>query len=194
MAKRGRPPKGHYPEKKRVFASRIREDTWAKLREAAARSGRSISQEFEHRLRRGLDEDEKIESTFGDQRTHALMQLAAKAVNSMPNLRNPKVHWTADPDLFTQALEVITKTLNIFRPHSLEATGLAISPQFTDPVLELVSEAKAADPAHPLNRSTRRQRAMVRLKDQLGGLADVATGQLPDEPVAPKGKRPKHKV
>jgi hypothetical protein len=32
----GRRPKGEYPEKKRVFASRVREDTWAKLQRAAA--------------------------------------------------------------------------------------------------------------------------------------------------------------
>jgi hypothetical protein len=31
MARRGRRPKGEYPEKKRVFASRIREDTWEML-------------------------------------------------------------------------------------------------------------------------------------------------------------------
>jgi hypothetical protein len=42
-----------YPEKKRAFASRIREDTWKMLQEAAAASGRSVSQEFEHRLRLG---------------------------------------------------------------------------------------------------------------------------------------------
>src|SRR5438093_1480133 len=56
MAKRGRPPKGEYPEKKRVFASRVREDTWEMLQRAAAKSSRSVSQEFEFRLRRGLDE------------------------------------------------------------------------------------------------------------------------------------------
>jgi hypothetical protein len=60
MARRGRPPKGEYPEKKRVFASRIREDTWEMLQRAAAKSGRSLSQEFEFRLRRSLDDDEKI--------------------------------------------------------------------------------------------------------------------------------------
>lgn len=34
MATRGRRAKGEYPEKKRVFASRVREDTWAKLQQA----------------------------------------------------------------------------------------------------------------------------------------------------------------
>ena len=50
MARRGRPPKGEYPEKKPVFASRIREDTWEMLQRAAAKSGRSLSQEFGFKL------------------------------------------------------------------------------------------------------------------------------------------------
>ena len=82
MAKRGRRPRGEYPEKKRVFASRIREDTWQMLQQAAATSGRSISQEFEHRLRRGLDEDKWIEDGFGDRRTCAVMKMAAMAALS----------------------------------------------------------------------------------------------------------------
>jgi hypothetical protein len=52
------------------FASRMREDTWDMLQRAAAKSVQGISQEFEFRLRRGL-EDEKIE--FGD-----LMKLATQ--------------------------------------------------------------------------------------------------------------------
>jgi hypothetical protein len=169
MATRGRPPKGEYPEKKRVFASRVREDTWAKLQLAAASSGRSVSQEFEHRLRRGLDEDETIESTWGDQKTLSMMRLAAQAVQSLGNVQNAKVHWTADVDLFDAALEAITGTLRVFRPHVLVATGLATCPpEFGTPTLSIIREAQAADPTRPLNRSTKRQRAMTRLKEDLG--------------------------
>jgi len=191
MAKRGRRPKGEYPEKKRVFASRVREDTWAKLQQASAKSGRSVSQEFEHQLRRGLDEDEDIEKTFGDLRTYALMKLAAQAVNSLRSLKDTKIHWTADADMFVQALEVITGTLKVFHPHQLASTDLSVaSPQFGAPVLEIVREAQAVDPARLLNKSTKRQRAMGRLKDQLGDLADRATGQLPEMSPAPESKPP----
>jgi hypothetical protein len=197
MAKRGRRPRGEYPEKKRVFASRVREDTWAKLQQAAGRSGRSVSQEFEHQLRRGLDEDERIEGIFGDLRTYALMKLAAQAVNSLCNLKNPKVHWTADPDLFDQALEAITGTLKVFRPHQLTAVGLRVgSPQLGTPVLEIVREVQAADPARPLHKSTKRQRAMARLKDELGELTDRAASQLHEKSPALQPNRPttrKHK-
>jgi hypothetical protein len=169
MATRGRRPKGEYPEKKRVFASRVREDTWAKLQRAAASSGRSVSQEFEHRLRRGLDEDETIESTWGDQKTLSMMRLAAQAVQSLGNVRNAKVHWTADVVLFDAALEAITGTLRVFRPHVLIATGFATCPpELGTPALSIIREAQAADPARPLNRSTKRQRAMTRLKEDLG--------------------------
>jgi hypothetical protein len=169
MATRGRRPKGEYPEKKRVFASRVREDTWAKLKQAAARSGRSVSQEFEHRLRRGLDEDEPIESTWGDPKTLAMMRLAAQAVQSLGKVQNAKVHWTADVDLFDAALEAITGTLRVFRPHVLTAVGLTTgSPIFGTPTVGIIREAQAADPARPLNKSTKRQRAMTRLKEDLG--------------------------
>jgi len=174
MARRGRPPKGEYPEKKRVFASRIREDTWEMLQRAAAKSGRSLSQEFEFRLRRSLDDDEKIESAFGDLKTFGLMKLAAQAVNSMCDLKNLKVHWTANITAFDEALEVITRTLKGFRPHVLTATNLVTgSPELGKPALtEIVGEIQAADPARPLGKVSKRDRAMLRLQSELGNLLD----------------------
>jgi hypothetical protein len=137
------------------------------LQQAAARSGRSVSQEFEHRLRRGLDEDEPIESTWGDSKTRAMMRLAAQAVQSLGNVQNAKVHWTADVDLFDAALEAIT--LRVFRPHALTAVGITTdSPRLGTPTVGIIREAQPADPARPLNKSTKRQRAMTRLKEDLG--------------------------
>jgi hypothetical protein len=174
MAKRGRRPRGEYPEKKRVFASRIREDTWEMLQRAAANSGRSVSQEFEFRLRRGLDEDEKIESTFGDLKTYGLMKLAAQAVKSMCELKNMKDHWTANVTAFDEALEVVTRTLKGFRPHVLTATNVVTGPPklSTPALVEIVREIQAADPARPLDKVSKRQRAMLRLQRELGDLVD----------------------
>jgi hypothetical protein len=191
MAKRGRRPKGEYPDKKRVFASRVRQDTWEKLQQAAAKSGRSVSQEFEHRLRRGLDEDEKIESTFGDLRTFALMKIAAMAAvtSSLCNPKNPKAHWTADVEAFDRALEAITGALVVFRPHELTATDLGTgSPEFGTPALEIVREIQAADPARPLDKISKRQRAMLRLKNELGELAD-RPGRPPQAKQKMKGRK-----
>jgi hypothetical protein len=49
MGKRGRVPKGEYAGKTEVMSFRITPDTKVALRRAAAASGRSLSQEAEHR-------------------------------------------------------------------------------------------------------------------------------------------------
>ena len=180
MARRGRRPKGEYPEKKRVFASRIREDTWEMLQRAAAKSGRSVSQEFEFRLRRSLDDDEKIESAFGDLKTFGLMKLAAQAVKSMCDLNNLKGHWTANVTAFDEALEVITRTLKGFRPHVLTATNLVTGPpELGKPLIETVREIQAADPTRPLGKVSKRERGMLRLQSELRDLVD-RPGRLPE--------------
>lgn len=182
--KRGRRPRGEYPEKKRVFASRIRQDTWQMLQQAAARSGRSLSQEFEHRLRRGLDEDKSIEDAFGDWRTYAVMKIAAMAAvsSAMLNPKASKVHWTSTVEAFDRALNAIVNVVKAFRPHELVPQDLVTGPpQLGAPTLDLVGEIKAADPARPLNKMSKRERAMLRLKDELGELVDrpfrIAAGQ-----------------
>jgi hypothetical protein len=191
MATRGRRPKGEYPEKRRVFASRIREDTWGMLQRAAAKSGRSFSQEFEFRLRQGLDADEKIESSFGDLKTFGLMKLAAQAVKSMCDLRNLKVHWTQNVREFDDALEVITRTLQAFRPHALTATnGVTGRPELGEPALvEIVREIQAADPTRPLGKVSKRERAMLRLQSELGDLVDRPGGSLETKHRKSKGRK-----
>jgi TraY domain len=189
MARRGRRPKGEYPEKKRVFASRIREDTWQMLQQAATKSGRSVSQEFEFRLRRSLDDDEKIESAFGDLKTFGLMKLAAQAVKLMCDLNNLKVHWTANVTAFDEALEVITRTLKGFHP--LTATNLVTGrPELGKPALvEIVSEIQAADPTRQLGKVSKRERAMLRLQSELGDLLDRPGRLLEAKHRKPKGRK-----
>ena len=156
-AKRGRTPQGEYAGKTGVMSFRIRPDTKAALRKAAATSGRSLSQEAEHRLRRGLDQDETISSFWGDPKTFAMMRLAAQAVLSLGKVRDTEVHWTANVEAFDAAMEAIIGTLRVFRP--LVATSLSTgSPEIGVPVLAILREAQAADPTRPLNKSTRRQR------------------------------------
>jgi hypothetical protein len=74
---RGRAPKGEYAGKIEVMSFRLTPDTKAALRRAAATSGRSLSQETEHRLRRGLDDEEAISKLWGDVKTSAMLRLAA---------------------------------------------------------------------------------------------------------------------
>ena len=87
----------------------------------------------------------------------------------------------ADVDLFDKALEVVTESLKIFRPHQLTADGLTVrAPQVGARALEIVQEVQAADPARALKTRAKRQRAMLRLRDQLGELADRAIDHLGD--------------
>jgi hypothetical protein len=58
----------------RSLVHRIRPDLRKSLERAAKASGRSLSQEVEHRLRRSFVEDDKIADAFGDRRTYRLMR------------------------------------------------------------------------------------------------------------------------
>ena len=102
-----------------------------------------------------------------------------------------KVHWTANVTAFDEALEVITRTLNGFRPHVLTATNLVAGPPElgTPALVEIVREIQAADPARPLGKVSKRERAMLRLQSELGDLVD-RPGRL-QEAKHPKPKRKK---
>ena len=72
---------GEYAGKSSVFSTRIRPDLRRYLEKAAKTSGRSLSQEVEHRLRRSFVEDDKIADAFGDRRTYRLMRMMADAIH-----------------------------------------------------------------------------------------------------------------
>lgn len=78
---KGPRPKGEYAGKSSVFSTRIRPDLRKNLEKAAKASGRSLSQEVEHRLRRSFVEDDKIADAFGDRRTYRLMRMMADAIH-----------------------------------------------------------------------------------------------------------------
>jgi plasmid stability protein len=167
MGKRGRAPKGEYAGKTQVMSFRITPDTKTALRRAAATSGRSLSQEAEHRLRRGLDEEEAISRLWGDLKTSAMLRLAAQVVQSLGTVRDTKVHWTRDAVLFDAAINAIAETLKLFRP--IQAEGISVCPsEIGAPALRIVKEAQGTDLSRPLSKSSRRQRAMARFKEDLG--------------------------
>src|SRR6266576_88294 len=58
-------------------------------------------------------------------------------------------------------------TLKLFRP--LQAEGISVgSPEIDAPALKIVEEAQATELSRPLSKSSRRQRAMARFKEDLG--------------------------
>src|SRR6516165_1809441 len=134
---RGRAPKGEYAGKTQVMSFRITPDTKAALRKAAATSGRSLSQETEHRVRRGLDEEEAIARLWGDAKTSAMLRLAAQVVQSLGTVQNTKVHWTTDAEFFDGAINAIAETLKLFRPMQAEGISVCV-PEIGAPALRIV--------------------------------------------------------
>ena len=109
--KRGRPPRGEYPEKSAVMNFRIRPDTKRLLVQAARASGRTLSAETEHQLRRAVAE-------MGTGRTHAIMTAIGRAIDGLVELKRtaPGTDWWSDPDLYGQARRVVLTALDLFKP------------------------------------------------------------------------------
>jgi hypothetical protein len=103
-----------------------------------------------------------------DLKTYGLMKLAAQAVKSMRDLKDLKAHWSSDPIAFDEPLAAMTRTMRGFRP--MTALDLvAGSPELGAPALaEIVREIQATDPARPLGKISKRQRAALRLQSDLG--------------------------
>ena len=117
---KGPRPKGEYAGKSSVFSTRIRPDLRKSLERAAKTSGRSLSQEVEHRLRRSFVEDDKIADAFGDRRTYRLMRLMSDAIQLSHQMRNEKgENWLDDPFRFRLALAAMHSVVEAIAPPSL---------------------------------------------------------------------------
>lgn len=110
---KGPRPKGEYAGKSSVFSTRIRPDLRKSLERATKTSGRSLSQEVEHRLRRSFVEDDKIADAFGDRRTYRVMRLMSDAIYlSQKNDEN----WLDDPFRFRVALAAMRSVVEAIEP------------------------------------------------------------------------------
>ena len=167
MGKRGPAPKGEYTNKSAVFSTRLRKDTRDALTQAANQSGRSLSQEVEHRLRRSFDEDRRIDQVFGDRSLFGLMRVIAAVIGAR-STRAAK--WADDPVAFDQAKHAIDLVLDAFRPpgdptppKDAEFPGLEeLRPGMT--AGQILFEIKNADDQLPLHG---RDRAAI-VKSDLG--------------------------
>lgn len=169
--KRGRPPGGEFVDKSTVVHFRVRPGTKALLERAAAASGRSVSQECEHRLLRGLED-------FGDEPTTALLKIWAAAIKATRNLHDPKARWWSDPYLYEQATRAFAALLKSLRPPGalpptpeeiLDLGGLHQGEISIDLTLR---EIQAVDPTKPLARQTKHEQWLNGLRKDLGLLAD----------------------
>lgn len=114
MGKRGPAPKGQYENKTSVLSTRITSELREALEASARQSGRSLSQEIEHRLRRSFKEDRKLVDRFGGRQMYAVFQTAALVAEL--RLGHGNDVWLRDPHFFDQTLKAIVAVLEQFRP------------------------------------------------------------------------------
>jgi hypothetical protein len=71
---KGRPPKPEADRKRTNFTMRVRDELRDQLRAAAAASGRSVSEEIEHRLERSFSEDQAFQWALGGEHNERFMR------------------------------------------------------------------------------------------------------------------------
>lgn len=127
MGKRGPQPKGGYSEKSGTLSTRITGALRDQLKRSAAKSGRSLSSEIEHRLRSSFDFETRIEGIFGNRVTFGLMRAMASVMNQTAEQAARVVKgarrqarsgepWLDDPYVFDQAAKAACVILELFRP------------------------------------------------------------------------------
>src|SRR5215831_7264628 len=176
MGKRGPRPRGEYGNKigrTAVLSTRLQPDTRTRLVAATKVSGRSLSQELEHRLRRTFIDDDRAVDFFGTEQNAAVLKLIGATIQSTGTriLRNKKYEWLKEDWLFDDVVDAIIHMLLWFRPGGDSSRhGITIS-STTDRADQLISEIRSADPSLPITKRSTRQHAMAVLKEKLGDLA-----------------------
>jgi len=169
-------------------------DTRARLAAGTQASGRSLSQELEHRLRRTFTEDDNIVEFYGTDHTAAVVKLIGltlSAAAGRTSARGPHV-WLKEQRLFDDVIDAIVHTLLWFRPSierrriksgpttdRIERRKIKSSPttdrierrpitssSTTDQVDQLIDEIRSADPSLPIER-VKASTCMAMLKDKL---------------------------
>jgi len=184
MGRRGPQPKGEYGAKigrTAVLSTRLQPDTRKRLVAAAALSGRSLSQELEHRIRRTFIEDDKAVEFYGSESNAAILKLIGAVIQStctnwfvktadgwVPDLKKNPEEWLRDPKLFDQVLTAVVHALIWFKPNG-DRDEQSIS--YNSTAEQIINEIRSADPSLPIAKGSTRQHAMAMLKDKLGDLA-----------------------
>jgi hypothetical protein len=167
MASRAR----KYATKTTVINFRIQPSTKATLQAAARRSGRTVSAECEHQLRRAL-------SDIGTGPTHALMALIGRAIDGVVGLRSPTTKWWNDPRQFDEAVRLAMAAFELLRPPPRSgAEPPAVAEPLSERSIQFAAEAsvrevQTVDAAVPFEQQTPDQRWLALLRQDLGPLVD----------------------
>jgi hypothetical protein len=175
MGKRGPRPKGEYGGKiarTAVLSTRLQPDTRARLSEAAKASGRSLSQELEHRLRRTFIDDDKAVDFYGTEQNAAIVKLLGTTIHfTATRISSQGKHeWLTKQFLFDDVMSAIKHTLLWFRPGGDDGIREMTISSGTERAQQLMNEIRAADPALPITSGSNRQHGMAMLKEKLGDL------------------------
>jgi hypothetical protein len=168
-----------YEDKAVVINFRIQPSTKAALQKAAAKTGRTVSAECEHQLRRALSAD------LAAGPTHALMSMIGRTIDGFLGLRSARAKWWNDPATFDQALKLTIAAFEMLRP-----PGPA--PEAAEPLGErsgrfaieaTLREIQTVDPSIPFGEQTPYQRWLNLMRQDLGPLVDraVVWGQGAEE-------------
>ncbi len=175
MGKRGPQPRGQYGgknERTAVFSSRLQPETRRQLEAAAKASGRSLTQELEHRLRRTFSEEDVDLQLYGTRQNAAIVNLIGATIQSVlrADSSGRKHDWLKEQWLFDDVMTAIQHVLLWFRPggdSGLREIKLGSATARAD---KLMNEIRSADPALPIREGSARQHTMARLKEKLGPL------------------------
>jgi hypothetical protein len=175
-----------------VLSTNITPDLRTKLEEEKRKTGHSLSQIIEHRLRATFAEDARIEDQFGSRQNYAIMRIAAMALELDEKAADG--NWLSDPVLFDRALRTVVATLEALRPSgpvgadrqseiggtfNMEATVAEAMADVT--AAALWAHVQSIDPALPIKGSTAEDYRIKRLKDRLGAIADRPVWPSDDE-------------
>lgn len=153
---RGRPPAGPMAGKTASLSMRITPATDEALRDAAARSKRSLSQEAEFRLGQSFTAElktDEIVRAFGGPETFAVLQIAAQCIRQI-EIPAGKC-WFDDAALVERSIDVVSTLMRTFSPTKEQETDrgtLSPDEELVKSVLALVSLGAGAGPGALIER------------------------------------------
>jgi hypothetical protein len=155
------------------LSTRLQPDTRARLVAAKKASGRSLSQELEHRLRRTFIEDDKAVEFYGTEKNAAVVKLIGATIQSTATRISTKGKhdWLKEQWIFDDVMDAIAHMLLWFRPGGDSGKREITLSSGTNISEQLINEIRSSDPSLPITKRSDRQHAMAMLKEKLGDLA-----------------------
>lgn len=160
MGKRGPKPSG-----KVVVNTKIEPGTRDALHREAAKAGRTLSGEIEHRLRRSFDHDNLVENLGGPvmyamlRAISGVMMMAGTGyVSAITDPSRRAIDWLNDPEAYDQAMKATNAVLRALRPpgpraqpegETIDDTGYLSDRRGEYVAALMLGEIAAASPTQP---------------------------------------------